>query len=302
MDTVPIRHKSRRVQALAIVLFFAFFIGAGALVYTNAQQGVRVSSLEDELRQLQFANASTTAVLRGDLEDLKARLVQLSDRFYNKERDWKQIEKEFEDINDTVEGLERLQNTDRQLLQKYSKVYFLNEHYTPRSLVQINNDWLYNDKRPERILEGVMPFLEDLMEDAKRDNIELKIVSAYRSFDRQGELKDQYTVTYGSGANTFSADQGYSEHQLGTAVDFTGAEGHLDESFAQTKEFQWLVENAHKHGFVLSYPPDNEYYVFEPWHWRFVGEDLARDLEDDGEYFYDLEQREIDEYLGKLFE
>lgn len=304
MQDISIHKSPKRTRALAVVVFVAFFIGAGALVYTNAQQGLRITALEEDLERSILQNASTTAMLTADINDLEVRLVQLSDRFYNKERDWEEIEEEFEDINDTVEGLEKLSNTDRQLLQKYSKVYFLNEHYTPRALRQIDNDYLYNGKRPERVLEEVEPFLEDLIEDAERDDIDLKIVSAYRSFDTQGEIKSQYTVTYGSGANTFSADQGYSEHQLGTAVDFSteAIDGALDERFAETEEYKWLQKNAHKHGFVLSYPPNNDYYVFEPWHWRFVGEDLARDLEDDGEYFYDLEQREIDEYLGVLFD
>ena len=129
------------------------------------------------------------------------------------------------------------------------------------------------------------------------------MVSAYRSFQYQAQLKGQYLVTYGTGANTFSADQGFSEHQLGTAVDFTapGLGGGLD-GFGETEAYEWLTENAHKYGFILSYPPNNQFYVFEPWHWRFVGEDLAKDLHDDNAYFYDWDQREIDEYLISIFD
>src|SRR5690606_18737682 len=108
---------------------------------------------------------------------------------------------------------------------------------------------------------------------------------------------------YGSGANAFSADQGFSEHQLGTTVDFTttGLGGGL-QGFGNTPAYQWLVQNAYKYGFVLSYPEDNAYYVFEPWHWRYVGEDLAEDLHDDDQHFYDLPQREIDQYLLHIFD
>lgn len=63
--------------------------------------------------------------------------------------------------------------------------------------------------------------MEDLLEDAKDDDAELYVKSAYRSFEEQSALKSAYSVTYGAGmANQFSADQGYSEHQLGTTVDF----------------------------------------------------------------------------------
>jgi hypothetical protein len=52
----------------------------------------------------------------------------------------------------------------------------------------------------------------------------------------------------------------------------------------------------------MSYPKGNEYYVYEPWHWRFVGKDLARYLHKRNKHFYDLEQRKIDEYIPTLFD
>src|SRR5690606_38397067 len=98
--------------------------------------------------------------------------------------------------------------------------------------------------------------------------------------------------------------QGYSEHQLGTTIDFTteGLGGGLVTSFENTPAFAWLADNAHKFGFTLSYPKGNAYYMYEPWHWRFVGEDLAEDLHEDDAYFYDWDQRKIDTYLIKIFD
>ena len=108
---------------------------------------------------------------------------------------------------------------------------------------------------------------------------------------------------YGSGANSFSADQGYSEHQLGTTIDFTTEEiGASSSVFGKTTAYQWLLENAYKYGFILSYPEANKYYQFEPWHWRFVGRGLAEKLHQEGKNFYDLDQREIDEYLISFFD
>ena len=112
-------------------------------------------------------------------------------------------------------------------------------------------------------------------------------------------------MTYGAGtANSFSAEQGYSEHQLGTAVDFVTSENgyYLTTSFENTKTFKWLQENAYKYGFILSYPKGNTYYQYEPWHWRFVGKDLARKLHRDEKTFYSMDQRDIDRYIGKLFD
>ena len=112
-------------------------------------------------------------------------------------------------------------------------------------------------------------------------------------------------MTYGAGtANSFSADQGYSEHQLGTAVDFItpGSAGQLSTTFANTPSFRWLTENAYKFGFELSYPATNTYYVYEPWHWRFVGIKLATYLHEHKLNFYDMDQRDIDTYLADLFD
>jgi D-alanyl-D-alanine carboxypeptidase len=86
-------------------------------------------------------------------------------------------------------------------------------------------------------------------------------------------------------------------------MDFTtkGIGGGLD-GFQSTPAYQWLLDHAHEYGFVLSYPANNSYYVFEPWHWRFVGEDLADDMHDGGAHFYDWDQRKIDSYLIKIFD
>ena len=129
------------------------------------------------------------------------------------------------------------------------------------------------------------------------------MASAFRSFDTQASLKSGYKITYGSGANKFSADQGYSEHQLGTSVDFTTPDvGGNFSKFQTDPAYQWLQNNAHHYGFILSYPEENTYYKFEPWHWRFVGVELASDLHGENKYFYDMDQREIDTYLIKLFD
>jgi zinc D-Ala-D-Ala carboxypeptidase len=213
------------------------------------------------------------------------------------------LEKQLGKIAGSVDILEKLKNTDKELLQKYSKVYFLNEHYTPTKLSNIDKEWVLNPDKEIKIHSQVESFLDDMFETAKEDGIDLRVVSGFRSFADQTALKSSYKITYGSGANKFSADQGYSEHQLGTTIDLTIASvGGAYDSFANTEAYQWLLENAHKHGFILSYPKGNTYYQFEPWHWRFVGEDLARDLHKDGKYFYDLDQREIDKYLVSIFD
>ncbi len=214
-----------------------------------------------------------------------------------------EFEDQIKDATRVVSKLDKLSKLDPELLMKYSKVYFLNEHFEPGLVKEIPAEFRSKKSEPEYIDAEVYPHLKDLLEDAKEDGINLLVVSGYRSFDEQRGLKSAYTVQYGSGANTFSADQGYSEHQLGTTVDFSTQElnGGLT-GFENTEAYAWLTRYAYKYGFILSYPEKNGYYIFEPWHWRFVGEDLADELHDSNRNFYDLDQREIDTYLISIFD
>lgn len=210
---------------------------------------------------------------------------------------------QIESIAGTVGTLEKLATTDEELLAKYSKVYFLNENYVPKKLMVIDEKYLNKEATNIEIHAQVWPFLEKLLLDASAHDQKLLVASAYRSFSTQATLKNGYLVTYGSGANKFSADQGYSEHQLGTALDFTTEKlGSGFSAFGSEPAFKWLQNNAHKYGFILSYPQGNAYYKYEPWHWRFVGVKLATRLHADNMHFYDWDQREIDRYLVNLFD
>src|SRR3989344_3186680 len=212
-------------------------------------------------------------------------------------------ENQIKDITSQVGTLDKLSKTDKELLQKYSKVYFLNENYVPESLAPVPNEFIYEKDKQIQIHTKVLSNLTDLLRSAQNNSMDLKIISGFRSFGEQSVLKGAYTVSFGSDANKFSADQGYSEHQLVTTVDFTTASvGAAFSGFSKTKEYEWLVQNAYKYGFILSYPKDNGYYEYEPWHWRFVGKSLAKRLYEEKQNFYDLDQRKIDAYLINIFD
>ncbi len=204
-----------------------------------------------------------------------------------------------------IDILTKLTTIDPELIKKYSKVYFLSENYVPARLAYVATSSLVSaQSKPVPVLADIMPFLSSMLADAARDGIPLRALSGYRSFQTQMALKTGYKVVYGAGtANQFSADQGYSEHQLGTALDFTTPEiAGAEPSFEDTTAFRWLNLNAYKYGFVISYPKNNSYYEYEPWHWRFVGRDLANILRHNNQYFYEMDQREIDQHLINLFD
>jgi LAS superfamily LD-carboxypeptidase LdcB len=278
----------------AIILGLGFF---GVFFYIN----YRYEGLARQLEEKNIATADAVTVLDGKIRNL-ADILESTLTAEQKKN--KALRNDLEDITDNIATLERISTTDRDLLKKYSKTYFLNENYTPLDLKSISSQFRSASASNYQILSDVAPHLEDLFSDAEDEGLGLLAQSAYRSFGTQSQLKANYVVTYGAGtANSFSADQGYSEHQLGTALDFTTKSlGGGLEGFDKTPEYTWLLANAYKYGFILSYPSGNTYYKFEPWHWRYVGEELAQDLHDRNMNFYDMEQRTIDTYLSKIFD
>jgi len=260
--------------------------------------------LEKNRAESALASASTTNLaLQEELRSIQEELEGLADDYRDEKDRNEEFEDQIRDLAGTLGDLDKLAKTDEELLQKYSKVYFLNENYIPARLRKIDEKYVLNGKPEQYFHAQAIEQLEDMLDAAKDDGHDIKVTSAYRSFDEQSELKGQYSQIYGSGANTFSADQGYSEHQLGTTLDLTTeGVGGAYTSFKDTEAYQWLLANAHRFGFILSYPEDNTFYIFEPWHWRYVGTDLARDLHRADAHFYDWDQREIDKYLLTIFD
>ncbi len=283
--------KMRTEKTLFIITGILLLIAIGALIFG----WLEYNKLKDNLY-------STEKELRENIANLEIEKREVEEALFSEQQKNMFFANQINEIAGTVGNLKKLSETDKELLQKYSKVYFLNEHYIPSDLSEVPSEYLYEGNREQKIHSRVLPYLEDLLTEAKKDGVDLLVISSYRSFGEQSLLKTNYKVTYGTGANQFSADQGYSEHQLGTTADFTTSQtGSNFLQFKNTDAYKWLKENAHRFGFILSYPDNNSYYEFEPWHWRFVGTGLANRLFEEGKYFYDLDQREIDRYLISVF-
>lgn len=123
--------------------------------------------------------------------------------------------------------------------------------------------------------------LESLVASAAAVGEELTVTSAYRSYEDQRASYARLVSIYGRGADKTSAPPGHSQHQLGTAVDFTNAAVGYEvrRNFGRTTASRWLQDHAHEHGFVLAYPPRRNTqtgYHWEPWHYRYVGAENAR--------------------------
>ncbi len=163
------------------------------------------------------------------------------------------------------------------LLALVTKETTLKTDYVPPDLKPVPG-YMYPSYNMQ-LREEALQHLEDLWQAAAEDGVALSIRSAYRSYNTQKYLFNDYASRHGEEqANRFSARPGQSEHQLGTAVDFGGTAVDFKADFADTSQGKWLAENAHYHGFALSYPRGKEHitgYIFEPWHYRYIGVDHA---------------------------
>lgn len=299
MDT-GFYHKLRHNKILGIIAGLIFLGSVGYAGYSFWILQNQYQGSEKQVENLEYG----LSVSQKNFSKLRNEFLSTLELLQTEKQTNAYFEQKINSISSTVGILEKLSKTDSELLKKYSKVYFLNENYIPPQLTDIPDNYLYIKGKPLQIHFQVYPYLAKMLDDAISQGTDILVISAYRSFGTQAYLKSSYKVTYGIGtANKFSADQGYSEHQLGTTVDFTTSKtGTAFVGFDKTDAYKWLLENAHKYGFIISYPKQNTFYTFEPWHWRFVGVTLATKLKNDNTYFYSMDQREIDENLVNLFD
>lgn len=159
---------------------------------------------------------------------------------------------------------------------------------------EIETDYVQGNYQLEKV---AAMHAREMIEAAHQDGIELKILSAYRTVDYQQGLIDKgiknrmenQGMTYDEAAYDVSiniAPPGGSEHNAGLAADIIDYD-HWDtyEEFEDTPEFDWLIEHCWEYGFILRYPKGKEDitgYIYEPWHYRYVGTDRAKEVMDSG--------------------
>ncbi|MDO5018444.1 MAG: M15 family metallopeptidase [Lagierella massiliensis] len=172
-----------------------------------------------------------------------------------------------------------------------------NQFKVIKGLLVVNNQYgLPEDFQPGMNVQAKTNF--DIMaRKAKNDGVVIKIASDFRSYEQQK------TNGYTDGVSAFGeymadgseVELGQSEHQTGLAFDVVGEdyENKYSENFEDSKEYKWLLENAHKYGFIIRYPKDKEDITgrkFEPWHIRFVEPTVADEM--------NKNNFTLEEYLG----
>lgn len=177
-----------------------------------------------------------------------------------------------------------------------NRFYPLAKDYAPE-LVEAQEGKLVD----KRIAED----LQTMLDDARKEGLKPFICSAYRDYEYQRQVFNETMVAWIADGYTPLASYeetsksvaipGTSEHATGLALDITSAEfAELDDRQADTPEAKWLAENCWKYGFVLRYPLDKSDVtgiVFEPWHYRYVGKEYAKEMTEKG--------LTLEEFVGK---
>lgn len=155
------------------------------------------------------------------------------------------------------------------LVNKYNK---LPDNYEIDDLVVLDNEY---SNKGEKVRKVIYNDLKKMFDDAKKDNINLNVISGFRTYEKQDTLFNNSIKKNGiDHALIYSAKPGYSEHQLGLAIDVNSVE----ENFKNTNEYKWLKNNSYKYGFIERYPENKEYitgFGYEPWHYRYLGVDIT---------------------------
>ena len=165
-----------------------------------------------------------------------------------------------------------------------NKHYYLSSSYTAPDLIEFDPLYsLYGATYKNELSEEAMNHFIELFNQAISEGYGIKINSAYRSYQTQNKLYNNYVSSDGVKlADTYSARPGYSEHQTGYAFDVRNVPNTKDD-FEDSKEFDWMQENAHKYGFFLRFPKGKEEitgYQYESWHYRYCGIECATYIHD----------------------
>lgn len=214
------------------------------------------------------------------------------------EKDREREKAEAEAAREKMRKEELESAAERGLLILVNKENSVGKSYKPEDLTAIKYYASDRSAASRYMRKEAADAFHRLVEEARAEGVEVLMTTAYRSYEFQQILYNNYVANEGQeAADTFSAKPGKSEHQTGLAVDVSAQSvGYqLTTEFENTKEGKWLAENAHKYGFIIRFPKGKEDitgYMYEPWHLRYVGGFAAQEIYEQG--------ITLEEYLTKI--
>lgn len=163
----------------------------------------------------------------------------------------------------------------------------------PSTFIPENPEVPVTEARSNTSLDkDLMTAFRKMQADATAKGLNIYIASGYRSYDYQVSLYNRYVANDGkAAADTYSSRPGNSEHQTGLCFDLNS----IEDSFQYTNEGKWINDNCYKYGFCIRFPKGKDAYTgyqYESWHLRYVGEELAEKLYNNGDWI------SLEEYFG----
>lgn len=156
-----------------------------------------------------------------------------------------------------------------------NKYHALTKDYEALNIIKTSSSYSYANNE---LNETAYNAFKELADAAKIEGHLIIINSSYRSYERQDELWNARKNSFGiRKADQYAARAGSSEHETGYAIDVADFNDQNDE-FGKTESFTWMINNCYKYGYILRYPENKENitgYSYEPWHYRYLGKDLA---------------------------
>lgn len=187
-----------------------------------------------------------------------------------------------EDTRDREPALQEA--AEKGLLILVNKQHPIDQAYKPDDLTKIKYFVSDRSETTRYMRAEAAEAFHLLVEKAAEEGLELRMTTAYRSYDFQKILFDNYVEREGeAAANTYSARPGQSEHQTGLSTDVSSpsVDYQLSNDYGRTEEGKWLAANAHRFGFIIRFPQGKEEitgYQYEPWHIRYVGLFAAKEI------------------------
>lgn len=169
------------------------------------------------------------------------------------------------------------------ILLNVNKYYTLPKDYVPANLMNISIRYSYDGNQ---ITSETNDAYVSMWNAANNAGFTLIVNSSYRDYISQERVYNNLKASSGQReADKVAARPGHSEHQTGLAIDVFEIGNQSTATFKDSPAYSWLCENAHLYGFIERYPENKEYltgYSFEAWHWRYVGEEAAKIIHDEG--------------------
>lgn len=208
-----------------------------------------------------------------DVKDAKERVMQVN------------CDMDLEPYSNTI-----IQEDDTDVTMLINKFYALPEGYVPADLVPLDKyacvqgeDFSCQDVEQIELRKEVYDAYIEFCDAASKENINIRAIAGYRSYDYQAGLWNYNASVYGEAyADEYYARPGQSEHNSGLCIDIT-FNGYNYNEIENYDGYEWILNNAHKYGFILRYPKDKvdvTRYGYESWHFRYVGKEAAKVIYD----------------------